>query len=263
MTGNRVAARKTENGHRTLIAAHRGGAGLWPENSLEAFGNTTGLSGIDFVEFDVHPSRDGHLVVHHDPTLERMTNGSGRISEKTYAELSALSIKGTDNGRIPLLSEVLEVFAQTAIDLRIEIKAGVDLVPYPGLEKRLAGEIRARRLEQRIVVTSFNVATLTRFREAAQVRGMIWLVKKAVFLQIGGIDSVLTVARDHGIDEVALHQSDFGATEMAAASDAGIRLGAFAVNDEAAMRKVLGLGASAFTTNYPDLALNIRDRMAA
>ena len=249
--------------YRTAIAAHRGGAGLWPENSMQAFANTTRLPGIDFVEFDVHPSRDGQLVVHHDPTLDRMTDGSGRISEKTFAELSALAITGTDNGRIPLLSEVLDVFVPTPIDLRIEIKADVDLVPYPGLERQLAEEIQARKLEGRTVVTSFNIATLGRFRDCAEVGGMIWLVKRQVYLQVGGIGSVLTIAHDHGIGEIALHQSDFGAAEVAAAADAGIRLGAFAVNDEAAMRKVLGLGASAFTTNYPDLALKLRDQMAA
>ena len=226
---------------------------------MEAFSNTTRLA-VDMVEFDVHPSRDGQLVVHHDPTLERMTDGSGPISDKTYAELSRLTVRGTKDGRIPLLSEVIDLFVPTPIDLRIEIKADADFIPYPGLETQLAGEILARGLGARTVVTSFYVDTLARFRQMAEVRGMIWLIKKVVFHQIGGIASVLAVARSHGIGEIALHQSDLGAAEMTAAAEAGIRLGAFAVNDEVAMRKVLALGASAFTTNYPDLALEIRDQ---
>ena len=62
----------------TRIAAHRGGAALWPENSLLAFRNAIAL-GADFIEFDVHLSKDGEVIVIHDPTLERTTNGYGLI----------------------------------------------------------------------------------------------------------------------------------------------------------------------------------------
>ena len=68
----------------TLLAAHRGGALLWPENSLLAFRNSVAL-GADFIEFDVHLSKDGELVVIHDPTLDRTTSGSGPVKGRTAA----------------------------------------------------------------------------------------------------------------------------------------------------------------------------------
>jgi glycerophosphoryl diester phosphodiesterase len=74
---------------RPLIYAHRGGAALRPENTLTAFDNGLAL-GADGLELDVHLSRDGVVVVHHDPTLERTTNGSGAIRLKTAAELAAI-----------------------------------------------------------------------------------------------------------------------------------------------------------------------------
>src|SRR3989304_8217888 len=76
----------------TLLAAHRGGAQLWPENSLFAFRNAIAL-GANFLEFDVHLSRDGQGVVIHDPTLERTTTGTGAVSDRTLAELRTLRLK--------------------------------------------------------------------------------------------------------------------------------------------------------------------------
>ena len=64
------------------VAAHRGGALLWPENSLLAFRNAVGL-GADYLEFDVHLSKDGEVIVIHDPTLDRTTTGAGPVRERT------------------------------------------------------------------------------------------------------------------------------------------------------------------------------------
>src|SRR3982074_3824193 len=80
-----------------LLAAHRGGSLLWPENSLLAFRNAIAL-GADFIEFDVHLSRDGEVMVIHDPTLERTTDGQGAVRDRTVAELKALRLKDRAGG---------------------------------------------------------------------------------------------------------------------------------------------------------------------
>lgn len=245
---------------RTGIAAHRGGAALWPENSILAFRNAAQLC-VDYVEFDVHPTRDGTLVVHHDPVLDRMTDGIGRLNSKTFAELSKLTIKGTTDGRIPLFSEVVEIFRPTPIALRVELKADADLCPYPNLEAAVTSELDALGMMKRTVITSFYVDTLLRLRALAQPRNLIWLVKKLLFAQVGGIETVLKIARLKGIEEIALHQSVAGPEEARAARAAGIRLGAFAVNDEAAMHRMFDLGVTAFTSDRPDMALKMRDQI--
>src|SRR5262249_33847703 len=98
----------------SLIAAHRGGALLWPENSLLAFRNAIDM-GADFVEFDVHLSRDGEVIVIHDPTLDRTTTGVGPVRERTLAELKSLRLKdraGTITAEpIPTLDEVAAIAA--------------------------------------------------------------------------------------------------------------------------------------------------------
>lgn len=225
-----------------------------------AFRNASRL-GVDLVEFDVHPSQDGRLVVHHDPLLDRMTNGSGRLHCQSFRELSQLTIKGTENGRIPLLSEVIEVFQSTPISLRIEIKADADFNRYPGVEAKLASEIEASGMIERTVVTSFYIDALVCFREIAKPHNLIWLVKKSVYAQIGGLQPVLEIVKSRNIKEIALHQLLIGPREVAAAMASGIRLGAYAVNDEDAICTMLKLGVTTFTSDRPDIALKLRENI--
>ena len=98
----------------TDIASHRGGALLWPENSRIAFENTTKLA-VEQVEFDVHPTRDGKLVVIHDDTLDRTTDGRGPVAVQDWSTLSKLVLKGTGGQRMLLLDEVIEIFRPTPI----------------------------------------------------------------------------------------------------------------------------------------------------
>src|ERR687891_2649143 len=94
-----------------LVYAHRGGAALRPENTIAAFDH--GLEcGADGLEFDVHLSRDGIVVIHHDETLDRMTRGRGRVADYTAAELSAFNV--------PSLADVLARYPD--IQLIVELK---------------------------------------------------------------------------------------------------------------------------------------------
>jgi len=118
-----------------LLIAHRGGAKLAPENTLLAFERALTWWGADILELDVHPSRDGHAVVIHDPTLERTTNGAGRVVEHSLSELRELDagFRFTPDGGqsypfrgrgigVPTLREVLTAFPGARVN--IEIKDG-------------------------------------------------------------------------------------------------------------------------------------------
>src|SRR5262249_56462636 len=95
----------------TRIAAHRGGAALWPENSLLAFRNAMVL-GSDLLEMDVHLTRDRTVAVIHDPTLERTTDGAGPVADVTAADLRRLRLRGPGAPltaeHVPTLDEGLE-----------------------------------------------------------------------------------------------------------------------------------------------------------
>ncbi|MBT6314707.1 MAG: glycerophosphodiester phosphodiesterase [Alphaproteobacteria bacterium] len=246
---------------RTIIAAHRGGALEVPENSPTSFRHAAGLA-VDYVEFDVHPSADGRLVVHHDAVFGRMTDLTGPVASTPWADIARAKIKGTDGERPLLLDEVIDVFEPTAIDLRLEIKPDVEGVPYPGLEAEIAKALLRRQMLPRTLISAFNIDTLARFRDIAAPKDFLWLVSPQTFRQIGGIGSVLAIAQRFNIPEIAPRIQVISESVVGAGKAAGIRVGAYAVNEEADIRAMLALGVSAFTSDRPTLALKLRDELS-
>ena len=226
---------------------------------MTAFRETAQLD-VDEVEFDVHPSADKVLVVHHDPTLDRMTDGRGAISDHSYSALAGLTIKGTTSDRIPRLRDVLELYKRTAIDLRLEIKADADRFRYDALEAAVATMLAEHGLVQRTTVTSFWIDTLLSFRSCLLEVPLIWLVDRSVTRQVGDLEAVLRIAARRGVTEIALHESDLDEEALHCAGSIGLAVGAYAVNDAASIARMFDLGISVFTTNRPDLALAERAR---
>lgn len=147
---------------RPQVFAHRGGSALRPENTLSAFDHGVSL-GADGLEFDVHLSRDGVAVVHHDATLDRTTNGTGPLGDRTASELARLDagwhfgapaypFRGQAGG-IPLLSEVLRRYR--GIQMIVELK-----VNRAELAARVIEDIRAAGALDRVAVGSFGARVL-------------------------------------------------------------------------------------------------------
>jgi glycerophosphoryl diester phosphodiesterase len=157
--------------HRPVVYAHRGGARLRPENTIAAFDNGLSL-GADGLELDVHLSRDGMVVVHHDPTLERTTNARGALSALTADELAALDaghwFRSADDPtgfpfrqrglHVPRLREVLARYP--GVPMIIELK-----VNDPELARRTADEVRAAGAVDRVSFGSFGWRVLNAARQ--------------------------------------------------------------------------------------------------
>ncbi|MFN4088004.1 MAG: glycerophosphodiester phosphodiesterase [Alphaproteobacteria bacterium] len=246
----------------TEIASHRGGALIWPENSPTAFHGTTDLA-VEQVEFDVHPTRDGRLVVIHDATVDRTTDGTGRVCEIDWAALAQLRLKGTGADRIPLLDEVIEIFRPTPIGLRIEIKPDANGRRYPGIEAEVLNALRRHHVLERTVVTSFQLATLAEVTRQAAPRDLIWLVAQPVLRDLPHIADLLGLARASGAGALGLHVRQADAEMVDACRDAGIGVGCYGCGDEAAIAHALALGVDVFTTDRPDIALDLRARRNA
>jgi glycerophosphoryl diester phosphodiesterase len=245
----------------TEIASHRGGALLWPENSRTAFENTAKLP-VEQVEFDVHPSKDGKLVVIHDATLERTTDGKGPVCEKSYAELATLTLKGTAADRILTLDEVIDLFAPTRIKLRIELKAGPSRVPYRDLPQQVAEVLRQRAVLDRSILTSFQLATVCEAARLARPSRHVFLVTPDVLTDLG-LDALLELARGRGVPMLGLRWNCLTADVIAAVRKAGLGIGGWAVNDAEAITGMLALGVDVFTSDRPDLALRARQDLRA
>ena len=241
----------------TLVAAHRGGAILWPENSPTAFRHAAALP-VDQVEFDIHLSADGEVVVIHDPTLDRTTEASGPVAARTLAELRRIRLKGTGGEVVPTLAEVAAIFAPTAIGLRMELKTGPADARYPDLLQKASAVLEQAGMLDRTTATSFRLALAAEAaRDARLGGGAIWLAARQV-VQDAGVDGVLAAAQSAGIHRIGLHALDCDAAAVAAAHRAGITLGAWAVNDEGTIARVLALGVAVFTTDDPVTALRLR-----
>lgn len=237
----------------TDIASHRGGALLWPENSRISFENTTRLA-VEQVEFDVHPTRDGKLVVIHDDTLERTTDGKGPVVAHDWAALSQFVLKGTGGQRMLLLDEVIEIFRPTPIVMRLEIKCGPDRVPYPGHAARVAKALEQGRVLERSVLTSFQLGTVCEAVAAARPMNHVWLVLPQVQTDIG-LSSVIASAKSVGVPMLGLRQNMLTAEIVATVRAAGLGIGGWAGNDADAIAKLLQLEVDVFTTDRPDLAI--------
>ncbi|WP_214792248.1 MULTISPECIES: glycerophosphodiester phosphodiesterase [unclassified Exiguobacterium] len=145
-----------------LIYAHRGYSAKYPENTLSAF--KAALPHVDGIELDVQLTRDGRLVVIHDETVDRTTNGSGFVKDMTLRQLRLLR---TESGeRIPTLEEVLVLLEPTDVTLNIELKT--DRFDYDGIEYLTWLAVTEFKLEQRVVFSSFNPDTLIRLRDIAR-----------------------------------------------------------------------------------------------
>ena len=139
--------------HGPIAFAHRGGAGDWPENSLEAFSNAVGL-GFTYVETDAHVTSDGVVIAFHDDSLDRVTDRNGLISELPWSEVSQARIDGI--APIPLLEDLLTSWPS----LRINIDAKHDEVVEP-----LAALLERTRTLDRVCIGSFSDRRLDHFRE--------------------------------------------------------------------------------------------------
>ena len=142
------------------IIAHRGGAGVGLENTLSCIEKGI-ASGADMIEIDVHLTKDGHLVVCHDQTVDRTTNGKGKIGEMTLEEIKKLQVvdaKGNSTEEhLPSLTEVLELI-DGRVTLLIEIKRTKKI--YQGIEERVVNEIEKFQASSWVIIQSFNDSVL-------------------------------------------------------------------------------------------------------
>lgn len=165
------------------IWAHRGARSEAPENTIPSFARAIQRS-ADGVELDVQCTCDGHLVVIHDETLERTTNGTGWVKDYTLDELRALDasagMAGFPDARIPTLGEVLALLAPTDVRANIELKNST--VDYPGLEDMVWSEVRSAGMSDQVVLSSFSPESVARLVQCttAQV-GMLFEVNELLW----------------------------------------------------------------------------------
>jgi glycerophosphoryl diester phosphodiesterase len=261
----------------TRYVAHRGGASLWPENSLTAFRNAIAL-GAAILELDVHLTADGAVAVIHDPTLERTSSGRGAIAACTAADLRRARLRGSDDAPtddwVPTLDEVLALAAPAGVALLVEVKTPgpavryerrgdrVVAVPgprYEGLEAKVLGLLHGAGIAERSFVMAFNPAILAEVRALAPQQPTTLLVDRR-HVEESGARPVETVewATEARASFLGLHHSLCDGAVVEAAHRARIAVGVFTVNDEPTMRRLATLGVDVIISDRADLVARLQ-----
>jgi len=251
-------------GPATLVAAHRGGAALWPENSLLAFRSALAL-GVDALELDLHLTADGEVVVLHDPSLDRTSTGTGAVRDLKLADLAAVRLKTRDGAvtaeRVPTFAQVLDLVAPTSAELLPEIKVDTNRQRYSGIEEKVLALIRARGLLARTTIQAFQVETIRRLRELEPTASTMLLVARGdVERDRARPAEAVRRARELGATDLGMNHRLIDTDVMSAARAAGIRVAAWTVNEESDIRRMVDLGVDIVMSDRPDLAKRLMGR---
>lgn len=243
----------------TRIASHRGGTLEFGDSTPRGFAATAAMA-LEEVEFDVHPTADGAIMVHHDATLDRTTDRSGALAALSEAEVRAAVIDYGAGGHPLSLQELCAVYRKSHVDFRCEIKPGADGLAYRDFVPGVVACLSREGMLERTVFSSFLVETLDELG-AATSRPRLWLVSTPVLRQLG-TGAVIEVARAHGVPEVGVNVDVADAALMAEITAAGLAFGCWGAHDAGQIEKVIRLGVKVFTTDRPSLAMSIRSRLA-
>jgi glycerophosphoryl diester phosphodiesterase len=230
------------------VIGHRGAAAHAPENTRRGFRIARAL-GCRWVEFDVRLAADGGLVVLHDATLDRTTNGSGRVIDHTVAELAALD--AGDGGGVPTLTESLDLLAELGLGANVEVKAeSVETATMTGALTALACQDARKRHGLDLLISSFVPAAL------AAARGAAAEVPRGLLRDRPGRDW-RAAAADFGC--ISLHVQERCATAALARAvhGAGLRLLAYTVNDPARAAALFAAGVDGLFSDAPDRILAV------
>lgn len=256
------------DGPRPRLFAHRGGAKVAPENTLEAF--ASGLAaGAERLELDVHATADGHVVVLHDPTVDRTTDGSGAISTLSLEEVRRLDagfrFTAADGShpfrgrgiRIPTLAELLEAFPDVALNIEVKqeepsiVTAVLDALDRFAARERVLLAAEEGRVLERIraaapdVLTGFSATDVLAFVTAWHGDEIASYSPPGVALQI-----------PPAFQEIALVTAE----SVDVAHDLGLEVHVWTIDDPAEMETLLDLGVDAIMTDVPELGAQVLRR---
>jgi glycerophosphoryl diester phosphodiesterase len=235
--------------NRPLIFAHRGASKVAPENTLPAFEQAIGL-GADGVELDVQYTSDGKLICIHNMTLEKTTNGSGRVVSHTLDQIRKLDagawfspqFAGT---RVPVLEEVLDLLKGKLL-INIELKV-LD-TRQNGLGADVVKAVRARDMVDQIVLSSFNPFAL----RAALLAGREFQGGLLLAPDLPGWTRWPFTRRYSLAQGVHPELKMVDAAYVEGAKRAGLPLRVWTVNEEEGMRRMIGFSVDSIITDYPD-----------
>jgi glycerophosphoryl diester phosphodiesterase len=259
--------------HEPLVIAHADdtGRGLWPGNTMTYLEGAAAL-GVDILEVDAHMTRDGALVLMHDQTVDRTTDGKGRIRDLTLAELEALEVAHhwTQDGashpyrgqglRVPTLEAAFERFP--SYPMLVEIKQA-----EPSMAEPLCRMIRAHGKEETVLVASFSDEAMGEFRAACPAVATSAApdeIKRFVALDTAWLAA--TVSPDYLAFQVPITYHDINIVTpsfVSAARRRSVQVHVWTINEPEVMQRLLDMDVHGILTDRPDILMRLVGRPAA
>jgi glycerophosphoryl diester phosphodiesterase len=237
-----------------MVIAHRGFSGAAPENTLAAFRKAIDI-GSDMIELDIHLSKDGKIVVIHDESLEKTTNGKGKVVDYTLEELKKLDA-GSRFGaefsgeRIPTLQEVLDL-AKGRVLVNIEIKnPSHGRYPITELADKALKEVKKAGMTDRVIFSSFNPVSLE-YIEKTEPRAWVAFL----YHRPWNFLPELTGGREYRV--LNLRNIHLTREKVERIRQEGIKLNVYTVNSKAELEQFVNWGVDGIITNYPDRLIGI------
>lgn len=244
-----------------VVIAHRGASAYYPENTMGAFKAAYDM-GAEMIELDILLSKDGVPVVIHDETLERTTNGKGKVEDYTFDELSRLdagSWFGAEhsNERIPSLEEVLQ-YAKGKIALNIEIKteAVTDRLKG-GIEEKALELVKKYDMQEYVLFSSFDYRAVTHLKELDVNIAVALLYEK----QQSKNKRPAQLVEEYRVDAFNCSYRQFSKKWAEQTSEAEIPVFVYTVNSERRMKKMINRGVSGIFSDKPDVLRRLVDNM--
>ncbi|EKF43122.1 glycerophosphoryl diester phosphodiesterase [Nitratireductor indicus C115] len=244
----------------TRIASHRGGTLEFGDSTPAGFAVTARMP-LEEVEFDLHPTLDGKIVVHHDPTLNRTTDKVGAIVQMTWQDVRAATIDFSRGEHPLLLEELCEIYTDSPVQFRCEIKPGENGGAYCDFVPKVIAGLDACG---RLMTTNFSSFLMETLDEIASHtdRPRLWLLSPPVLRQLGS-NAVIELATAHSVPEIGVHIDDASAALMNKVTAAGLDFGCWAAHSASQIDKALNLGVKVFTTDRPSLAISRREKQSS
>ncbi|MEE8160636.1 MAG: glycerophosphodiester phosphodiesterase family protein [Acidobacteriota bacterium] len=236
----------------SLVIAHRGCSGEAPENTMIAFQKALEMK-VDFIELDVRPSKDGKIMVIHDETLQRTTNGWGEVGGLTREEIQRLDagswLSARFRGeRVPMLTEVLQLVKSSSCRLLIEIKEGEGLPSR--FEREIVLAVQKCKMQKRVILQSFDPGAVSRIKGEDPFLAVGLLIRQLGADWIADAQAARAetlVVKSRLITQEVIQQAHLH----------DLRVFVWTVNKASEIKKMVRLGVDGIRTDYPDDAIRI------
>ncbi|SES43068.1 glycerophosphodiester phosphodiesterase [Salipaludibacillus aurantiacus] len=257
-----------------LVIAHQGGEHLAPSNTLEAYRQAEEL-GVDVIEFDIHMTKDGHLVAIHDDSVDRTTDREGKVNDLTLEEIQSLDaghyfkdLEGEYSYRgqgvfIPTVEQIFNDIQD--MDWNIEIKATNDPALYEEISSQLWSLIKEYGLEERVLIASFDQQIIDKIIDISEGEALVsggrqevtrFVIFHKLFLNSLYVPKVDAI-------QIPVEENIFNLKDkklIQGARNRNMAVYYWTINDQEEMEKLFDLGADGIVTDRPDLMIDLIER---